>query len=85
MSFVHNLSQWVSSLLGKTEAGARSQLSYLTVKVKNTALYFIVPSGSAELRFIALQPIIAIRVWGAVIPCFKQSNEYKDDKRVYGQ
>ena len=36
-------------------------------KLKDTALDFTVPTGGADLRFLALQPGSAMRGWGPAI------------------
>ena len=41
------------------------------VKVKDTALDFTVPTGGADLRFLALQPGSAMGGWGPTILCFR--------------
>ena len=40
------------------------------IKVKDTALDFTVPTGSADLHFSALQPGSTMGGWGPTILCF---------------
>ena len=43
------------------------------LKVKDTALDFTVRTSGADLRFLALQPGIAMGGWGPAILCFSHT------------